>query len=219
VTGAAAGKWLNGWAVVVAAVCGALLVSVPAAWAATLTLTSSHLAGATVTPFLYPSSVAATNNGTTAGKVQAGDGFSVSYSEQLQATTVCSVASNTAPSQTLPGLTVQIIDNGAGTGNDEIVYQVGSSPCPSVHFGAVDLGSPSYVTGGSVSFPASSAVITQGASSATIAVTLGTPSAGGTLGTVSAGSSVLYTPDPTINDKSGHDIGTSTVATSTMVQF
>ena len=216
-THAAAWQRLRGSAAVVVTVLALMTLSITTAWAATLTLTSSHLGTATVTPFLFPTALVSMNNGTTAGKVQGGDSFTVTYSEQVQASTICSAASNSLSSQTLPGLTVQIVDNGASTSNDEMVYLVGSSPCSSMHIGTIDLGSPNYVTGGTVSFPSSSALLTQGTGSATVTVTLGTPS-GGTLGAV-AGSSLLYTPDPAITDKSSHSIGTNTVATSATTQF
>ncbi|MDQ1632172.1 MAG: hypothetical protein QOC80_2144, partial [Frankiaceae bacterium] len=88
-----------------------LMMRVTAAWAASVALTSAHLGTGIVTPYLFPTSVSTTNNGNKAGKLQASDSVTLNFSEQIQASTLCSSASNSVTSQNLPGLTAQLVDN------------------------------------------------------------------------------------------------------------
>lgn len=206
---------------VIAASLGALLAGTAGAvWATTFTLSAKHL-GATslVTPSFFPTSLTTTNVGTIVGRAQQNDKLTVVYSEEVLASTICSGASTTVGTQTLTGATVTIGNNTGSTGNDVLTLSVPTSTCPGgIHFGSVDLGSASYVSGANVVFSNSTLALTQTTSSGTLVITLGTAS-GGTTATVSSGSAQVYTPDPAITNTAGGAIGTNLAKSSATIAF
>jgi hypothetical protein len=205
--------------VIAASVAALVAGTVGAVWANTFTLSSKHLGAASVaTPQMYPTSLSTTNGGNAAGKAQKFDSLTVTYSNELQASTMCSGAPTTVGTQTLSGATATIGNNTGSTGNDELTVAVPATTCPgAVHFGSVDLGSPSYVSGSAVTFSATIA-LTQTTTNATLVITLGNAS-GGTTATVSNGAAQVYTPDPAITDTAGFSVGANLAKSSSTQAF
>jgi hypothetical protein len=192
-----------------------------AVWASTLTLTTEHLgAGSVSTPQMFPSRLATANGGNAAGRVQKNDTVTVTYSNEVQTSTLCGGAPTTTGTQTLTGATVTIGNNTGSTGNDALTVGVPTTACTGavIHFGSVDLGSASYVSGSAVVFSPSTVALTQTTTSATLVITLGNAS-GGTTATVSNGAAQTYIPDPVIADTAGNTIGTNLVKSSSTRAF
>jgi hypothetical protein len=190
-----------------------------AVWASTLTLTSGHLgASSLATPQMFPDSLATANGGNASGRAQKSDSLTVNYSNEIQASTICSGAATAIGTQTLTGVTVTIGNNTGSTGNDALTVAVPGTTCPGgIHFGSVDLGSPSYVSGSAVVF-SSTLALTQTTTNATLVITLGNAS-GGTTATVSNGAAQVYTPDPVIADTGGNLIGANLAKSSSTQAF
>src|SRR4051794_39514414 len=134
--------------VIAASVAALVAGTATAVWASTLTLSSKHLGTASVvTPPVFPKSLSTGNGGGTAGRVQRFDTLTVTYSDEIQASSMCSGAPTTVGTQTLNGATVTVGNNTGSTGADALTVTVPGTTCPGgIHFGSVDLGSASYVS-------------------------------------------------------------------------
>ena len=159
------------------------------------------------------------NGGSTAGKAEQGDQIVVTYSQTLSVSTMCSTWSGNFTDQSLTALgdvTVTLTDGGAG--NDTMT--VTSATC-TFHFGTINLGSASYVTGGSKTFSGSTtadrSTIAWNAATHTLTITLGKAAGAGTVGTV-ASSNATYTPEVAIKNGFGTAI-TGVFNTGTLIQF
>ncbi|MFL5797130.1 MAG: beta strand repeat-containing protein [Actinomycetota bacterium] len=155
-------------------------------------------------------SSAATTNGPTDGKPEAGDTLSVTYSETLSVPSICSAwtgtdtASGTITSQT----TVTFQDNFA-SGHD--VVALTSSDC-TLHMGSFDLGGNGYVKSGNVTFT-NSTIAWDGATKVTI--TLGTQGGAGTPDVTGSNTTITYTPDAAVKDVAGNVVTGSGTSPST----
>src|SRR5947209_10217615 len=123
--------------------------TVGAVWASSLTLSTKHLGAARIaTPQMFPATLSTANGGTTPGRAQKSDTLTVTYSNEIQASTMCSGATTTLGTQTLTGATATIGNNTGSAGDDVLTVTVPTATCPGgIHFGSVDLGSSSYVSG------------------------------------------------------------------------
>ncbi|MFK0042000.1 Ig-like domain-containing protein [Paenarthrobacter sp. NPDC090517] len=148
-----------------------------------------------------------TNGGTTAGKVESGDYVTLTFSEPLRASTICSTWTSPDSTQTV-----------SGNGNNRVVVNVGSNDvlsvitnsCPVLRVGAVALGghyASSNLTFGS---PNSGGILHWSSTAQTLTVTLGGGSAGGATLT-SDTIFPTYTPASGLTDVAGNQLGTSSV--------
>ena len=189
------------------------------AGAATIVLVAKQLATATDSaPVFVPLTLSTANNRGPAGRADRTDTTTVTFSEQVNQSTLCSGWSNASNTQTLNTVTLMLNDNAGASGNDTLTVGAVPATCGSgFHFGTIDTGSNAYVTGGVVSFTNSTITLAQTANSTTLVLTFGTPSAA--RGIVAAGTAAIYTPDPAIHDIANHAVGTNQAATTTTVQW
>jgi hypothetical protein len=156
-----------------------------------------------------------------AGRIEKDDTISIVFSEILKVSSICSAWTGDTSTQSLIGssqVTAIIIDNGAASGSDQL--KIALPFCPTAKFGAIDLGSSSFVTG-TMNFNtgigvANQTSLTWTAASRTLQLELGTATGGGTLGTVGS-VTATYTPAPEILDSPGNAI--TGTASKTAVQF
>ena len=201
-------------AIVLAAVAAATM-----AGAATITASAKKLGTATfVAPSFVPSTISTANNGARAGRADRRDTTTISYSQQVKQSTLCSSWSNASTTETLTGVTLTLNDNAGATGNDTLTVGAAPATCASgFHLGTVDTGSNGYATAGNVTYTNSTIALTQTATSTTLVLTFGT--VGGTRGTVAAAAAAIYTPDTMIQSVGGQGIGVNQAATITTVQW
>lgn len=200
----------------------ALFFTATAAFSASITFSSKHLAAATLSvPVFYPNSVVAANLAAVVRKPEKNDTLTVVYSAQMDASTLCGGAP-TVVGTLSASVAITITSNAAPSGNDQLaIPSVGTGICSGdgiLHFGTVDLGSTGYVTSGTTTFSASTFTLTQTSTSATIIITLGTAS-GSVPVQVATGTAAIYTPDPVLADTVGNSIGVSTAVTAATTQF
>jgi hypothetical protein len=131
-----------------------------------------------------PISVATTNAGSTPGLIQAGDAFTVTFSEAILATSV-------------PATTTITETGGVGSGNDTLTIT-------SLTGGALSLGASNYVTSNNkiANFTSS----TLGLAGATVTATVVGTCSGNGCAALGAGSAAAFTyiPTPTITDAAGN---------------
>jgi hypothetical protein len=151
-----------------------------------------------------PTAVATANGGATAGKIERNDTITVTFSEALQASSLCAAWADDGAAKSLTsGVTVQVQDGGPFS--DDRVTAVSVPACSGgFHFGTLDLGAKTYVRGGTTAtFGASgtSSSISWNPATSTLTIVLGTASSN-TYGTVSS-STIVYTPDAAVTDVHG----------------
>ena len=161
--------------------------------------------------------VLATADGTGSGSggVDPGDSVTITFSEPLLASSLCSAWANDGAAKSLTaGVTVAVANNASPTSTD--LMSVTATGCGSsgFHFGTVDLGSKGYVKAGSTAnfgpTPTSSTV-TWDPATATLRIVFGSTTST-KFGTVNS-SVATYTPDPALTDLRGLAI-TGTVSRS-----
>jgi hypothetical protein len=163
-------------------------------------------------------SIALVGGGGTTGRAEQGDSIVVTFSQTMRVSTFCASWSGDSSDQTLTGngdVTVTLTDGGGS--NDALT--VASATC-TFHFGTIDLGATSYVTGGAKTFSgsgSSKSTVTWSAATRTLTIVLGGPGGSGTVGTV-ASSTATYTPDSSLKNAVGTAV-TGTAATATGPQF
>ena len=208
-------------AVVVTAVMAVVATVTGVGSAASFTLTTTKLGGASVTtPVMFPDSITIANKaGNVVGKAENGDIVTLVFSRQLDEPTLCSSWPNTDPTPPQVKVTWSII-NGTGGANDTLaVTAYPAATCASgFHIGSIDLGSGGYNTGTANMNFASNSVLTVGATTSTVVVTLAGKS-GGTQGTVASGTAATWTPDSALTDRNGRNCGANLAKTSATVQF
>jgi hypothetical protein len=142
-------------------------------------------------------------NGGTVGSADSGDTLTITYSEQLDATTFCSTWGNSG-TQSLAGVTVLITQSGT---NDILsISAVGAGSCggaTNFHLDSVALGR-NYVTANRTF---SSSQITWDPAARTLTVRLGTAS--GSVRTGVGLGTPTYTPSGSLKDIAGNTIVTS----------
>jgi signal peptidase I len=162
--------------------------------------------------------VLANASGGTVGRLERGDTVTVTFSETLKVSTICTTWSGDASDQTLSGngdVTVAVID-GTGATNDSI--SVSSAAC-TFNFGSIDLGNNNYVSGGDGTFSgngANKSTITWTAATHTLTITLG--HASGTFNVV-ASSTPTYSVSQGITNPVGARIYNSPYTLPTGPQF
>lgn len=195
----------------------ALTVAAPGvAIAAQLPLTSARLATTSlVPPPFHLTALTTTAAGTNTQRPSQGDVLVARFSQRLDAGSVCPGAPATAP-QTLNGVTVELVDGGAGP--DLLLVGAGPAECRNPQEVNFTLGSTAYNAGTVINFANSSITLRfDTGTTSTLTVTLGTPSRlPAAVGTATV---VTVSPDPTLRDTSGRAISPGTAATTSKVQF
>ena len=147
--------------------------------------------------------VTANGSGGTVGKLDANDTIALTFSGQINASTVCSAWTNglTTTQSTSAGSVVTITNSGSG--DNILSFTTAPTACGTFNVGSIDLGSSSYVTSSgnshkSVTF--TNSTISYNGTSHLLTITLGTAGGGGTANvvtssalTVSLSTSVLDT--------------------------
>jgi hypothetical protein len=142
------------------------------------------------------------------GRVEAGDTVAITFNKALAVDTLCAGWSGNG-NQSLAAdndVVVSVNDNAGSTGNDTLT--VASTSCPTLRFGVLDLGSPSWVTSTRSYFGTKGNASTVSYTAATFVLTV-------KLGTGTAGTSgipvqtVNYTPNTGVTDGFGNSISGS----------
>ena len=191
-----------------------------AAYAASLTVTSQRLGGATLTtPVMFPRSFATVNGGNRVGQIQNKDTVTFTWPVPIDQTTLCSGWSNAQITHTMT--MSWVVNNNAGsTGNDVLVAGATGATCSSgMHIGSVDLGSPNYISGGNGTIAGATTAIVIFGGTTTLQITVPGAPTGGTVGTVASGSAAVWTPDPAVTDLSANSCGSCLAKSTTTVQF
>jgi hypothetical protein len=142
------------------------------------------------------------------GKPDNNDTVQVTWTEPLAEATMCSAWGwDNSKDQTLSGVTLRIVNNGAPSGNDQLVVQSVGSACGGVfHFGTVDLGSPNYVVATNADFTSSKIAWMH---NGTLTFTLG---GSATTTAVLDPITAVYMPDTAMTDTSGNAVPSNATA-------
>jgi hypothetical protein len=152
------------------------------------------------------SDVQTANGGTTAGKPEAGDTVTLTYSEQIEPISI--LAGWGGGSQNV----VVRVSNAGGTSNDMITFWNAANTAQ-LPLGTVNLGRSGYVAKGTtVTFGATGTASTMVQSAGTLTITLGTPST--TTNTVSNTTTMTWTPSATATDRAGNAASTTAATES-----
>jgi hypothetical protein len=144
-------------------------------------------------------------SGGIAGKPEAGDTLTLTYSEPLDPG---SVVSGWAGSST--SVVVHIDDNTLLANDGLTVYNASNSSA--LPLGAVNLGRKDYVDGHNVTFGATGTPSTMVATASAISITLGTPS--GTTTTAGGTGTMIWTPSSGAFDRAGNAVTAGVVTES-----
>jgi chitinase len=148
------------------------------------------------------SDVQTTNvTGGTAGKPEAGDSMTLTYSKATDPNTVLSGWSGASQA-----VVVAIVDG--GTSGDDTLEVLNASTLAVLPFGTIDLGRKDYVSK-TTAFGDTGTASTMVQNAATITVTLGTPSS--TAGTAAGTGTVTWAPSSTVTDAAGNATSTASV--------
>ena len=138
------------------------------------------------------STIQTANGSTTAGKPEAGDSVTYTFSEAIDPETV--LAGWTGAST---NVVVRIANNGGG----DLLTIRNAANAAQLPLGSVNLGGTAYVTA-TRDFGATGTASTMVLSGATITITLGTPS--GATGTEAVTGTMAWTPTTTVTDRAGN---------------
>jgi hypothetical protein len=147
----------------------------------------------------------ANSSGISTGKVNSGDTVTVTFSEQLDASTICSTWVNSGSSQSITDATISLLNNSS---NDTITVSAPSSECSTNgNFGVVATEANYVSSGTAVTF--TSSTVTWSPTNDTLTFTFGNPGGTGTLDpTAQQPTAPQYTPDSNMADLSGYLVST-----------
>ena len=196
-----------------------LVAAAATAYAASLSLSTKHVGGASLTtPVFFPRSIATANGSTRVGLIQSKDTITWTWPGSIKPTTLCSGWTNTTGNGAV--MTWIIQDNAGSTGNDVLAPgSTGGTCATGLHIGTVDLGSPGYITGGNGTLSSTSTIEFVSGGTSSLQVTLNAAPTGGTAGIVSSGSAAVWTPDPAVTDLSGNNCAACLAKSTATVQF
>jgi hypothetical protein len=140
--------------------------------------------------------VTANGSGGTVGKMDQNDTITLTFSGQINASTVCSAWTNGSSSTQSASTGSVVTVNNTGTGNSDILtFSSAPTACGTFNFGSIDLGSSAYVTSPGNSHKAttfSGSTIAYNGTTHTLTITLGTVATnGGSEGTVASSAFTL----------------------------
>jgi len=161
--------------------------------------------GTTVSVGVYVTGTTTTNGTGTTGRVDAGDSFTVSFSDVVAVSTLCSTWSGDASDQVLngDGQVVVTLTNG-GAGNDTMTLSSGAC---TINLGSLNLGSTAYTTA-TVTFSGAGtnrSTMTWSSATHTLTVTLGAVSGAGPATVTS--STPVFTPSVAVTNPAGVSAG------------
>jgi hypothetical protein len=139
--------------------------------------------------------------GGTAGKPEAGDTMTFTYTTAVDPNTVLSGWDGSSQA-----VVVEIVDG--GTNGDDKLEVLNDSTRAQLPLGTVDLGRKDYVSK-TTTFGASGTAATMAMNGSAITVTLGTPSA--TAGTAAGSGTMVWTPSTSVTDAAGNAVSSNTV--------
>jgi hypothetical protein len=170
-----------------------------------------------VFPFVYedtqpsPTNVVLADGSGTTGKADSGDTATVTFSEALDASTICSSWVNDGTAQSISDATIQI-----SNATDSLMTVTATSSCSTNgNFGIVAT-EADYVNTGTLSF--TNSTIGWDPTTDTLTFTLGTLS-GGTSNTLVTTHAARYTADSSMKDLSGISVSTTQIASPTSTRF
>jgi hypothetical protein len=154
----------------------------------------------------HPKTLAMADATASDGKPEQGDSITLTFSEALAESSICSKWSGTN-NQTEAGnndVTVSILNDAASSGNDELLVSIVTSKCSPLRYGTVDLGSKNYVSG-DVTYAGSGANASKLewiAASNQVRITFGQVSAAANVcsATCPTSSTAIYVPDTGLTD-------------------
>src|SRR5205814_3537698 len=88
------------------------------------------------------SSLVNANHGSTAGRIQASDTITVTFSQAMKESTFCSAWTNDSADPTDSTATVHV----TGNGSNNVLSISAWTGCGTFHFGSMDMGTSGYVT-------------------------------------------------------------------------
>jgi large repetitive protein len=171
----------------------------------------------TVTVPVAITALVTTNGGTTAGKLEAGDTLTITFSGQVNANTICSGwANGLTTTQSLTGFTLHVTN--AKPNDMTVTAEPTGCTTGGVSGTHITLGSNEYVTGsGNKSVDFTPSTIAYNGTAHTLMITLGAGSGNGTLNTVATSALTLTLSG--ITDTSGGAIVGNPFTSSTTKQF
>jgi hypothetical protein len=178
------------------------------------TLTSSPL-NVTVEAAEISSLTMSNHTNGTKGRIEKDDTLTLGFNDQIAANSFCSAWSVNGINHELSGNGVVTVTLTDGSGVSDDTLTVSSTAC-AIHLGTIDLGSASYVSGGSATFSgngSSSSTVKYTASSEKLTIELGGQGGTGTTKTVSSSAAKL-TPDVNLTDEFGNVFPAFTTATT-----
>jgi hypothetical protein len=171
-----------------------------------------------VFPFIYedtqpsPTNVVLANGSGTPGTADSGDTATTTFSEALDASTICSSWVNDGTTQSISDATIQISNS-----TDSLLTVSATSSCTTNgNFGTVATEADYVNTGTLLSF--TNSTITWNPSSDTLTFTLGTRSSG-TSNTSVTTHAARYTADSSMKDLSGIAVSTTQITSPTSTRF
>jgi type II secretory pathway pseudopilin PulG len=171
--------------------------------------TQTGSTSSSVFPFIYestepsPVSLILANHSGAAGKADAGDTVTVTFSEPLDASTICSAWVNNGTTQSMSTATIQITHASSSALSVSAATACGST----VNFGATALGAD-YTSSGTMNF--TNSTISWNPSTYTLTFALGTPS--GSAAAVVGNHIPTYTADPQMADLSGNQVSSAVLS-------
>ncbi len=188
---------------------------------------SGDVASASITvnvPPFSPTALLNANGGNQTGRPQEADRVEVVFNQALSVASMCSTWSGNGTNQSITAddvVTVTLANNAAPSGNDQLNVTTSAASCGGVfNFGALDMGSPDFVTTNS-SFGgagADASSIAWDAATRKLTVTLGKRVGGGAAPSrVNTVLTSTYTPSPALMSTSG--FGVVGTVSSTAIQF
>ena len=143
------------------------------------------------------------NGGGTAGRLDAGDSITFTYSKEMSSSSIASGWNGSATAVTLRLRDGGLSGVGTGSGMDVVDVLVGSTP---VNLGSVNLRGDYIKTGKTTQFAATmtaSTVSVNGANVTVVRVTLNALSSGGALRTATTTGAMIWTPSTNATDLTG----------------
>lgn len=162
--------------------------------------------------------VVLSNSGGNLGRIEENDVVTVTYSEPLDASKICSNWSSDTATQTISGnnqVTVTV------NSSDSLSVSVTNSGCSTFRFGTVALGKD-YENSGSVSFRGSgsrASTVVWNPTTKTMAITLGELDSGTPNSTAQSAAAAKFTPSSSLSDIAGNALPTTQFTSPTASSF
>jgi hypothetical protein len=166
--------------------------------------------------------VSLANGGTKDGKIEPKDKVTITFSEPLDSSTICSSWTAGADG-TVSGdqVTVTITPGTGGSGN-VLNVTVGGSACPTWRIGAVGLGTGTSYASGTVTYQGigtNSSIVSWTEAGKTLTITLGALASGSPANANISAAAPSYTPANGMKDVAGNSLATAKFTSATATRF